>query len=413
MGRLLKPHGAPALASAAVLALLAGAPARAASELDLSLDIRVVSSDATPSRLTGGLGTLRYDEDHQGLRLGYLRLGYRGDLSPTLRLTAEAVSYGDHDVNPIDLTEAYAEWRPLPRGAWRSRLKLGAFYPEISLENRMRGWRSPYTLSYSAINTWVGEELRTIGGEYALDWRGLAQGHRFELSSSVAMYGWNDPAGTVLATRGWGLTDRQGTLFGRFANRGEPMGSRTVFYDDLDKRAGYYASTTLRYRGLLELRALHYDNRANLLATAAKITDSAWLTRFEALGARWTPSAQLTLIGQWLHGRTFVGDAVPANAWSFASEFLLASWQQDRWRYALRYDRYSVPQTASNFEYLPFLADQGGHAWTASLGRELDKHWYLMLEGVQSDSHNVLRSFIAEPQQLRERQWQFALRWER
>jgi hypothetical protein len=413
MGRLLKPHGAAAPLLAAVLALLCTARPAAASELDLSLDLRAVSSDATPARGMGGLGTLRYDQDHQGLRLGYLRVGFRGDVSPSLRVTVEAVGYGDHDVNALDLTEAYAEWRGLPSGAWRSRVKLGAFYPEISMENRMRGWRSPYTLSFSAIDTWVGEELRTIGGEYSLDWLGLTHGHNFELSSSVAAYGWNDPAGTVLATRGWGLSDRQSTLFGRFANHGQPLGDRTVFYDDLDKRAGYYASTTLRYRGLLELRALHYDNRANLAAEAPKIQDAAWQTRFEALGARWTPTSELTVIGQWLHGRTFDDVALPGNAWSYASEFLLASWSQSAWRYSLRYDRYSVQQTSSTFEYLPFLLDQGGHAWTASVDRALGDHWHLTLEGIQSDSHNVLRSYLGEPLQLRERQLQLALRWDK
>jgi hypothetical protein len=413
MGRLLKPAGAAALAMAAVLALLCGAAPVQADELDLSLDLRAVSSDASPARAGGGLGTLRYDADHQGLRLGYLRVGYRGDPTPSLRVTVEGVAYGDHDVNTFDLTEAYAEWRALPAGAWRSRVKLGAFYPEISLENRMRGWRSPYTLSFSAINTWVGEELRTIGGEYSLDWLGHAQGHDFEWSSSVAAYGWNDPAGTVLATRGWGLGDRQGTLFGRFAHRGQPLRERTVFYDELDRRAGYYASTTLRYRGLLELRALHYDNRARLGVEAPRIRDATWLTRFEAIGARWTPTQQLTVIAQWLHGRTFEDAAPTNNDWSYGSEFLLASWQQSAWRWSLRYDRYEMAQTRSTFEFLPFLLAQRGHAWTLATDRALGEHWHVTLEGIESDSNNVLRSFLGVAPQLRERQLQLAVRWEK
>jgi len=409
MGRLLKPAGAPALALATVLALVS-APRTHADELDLSVDLRAVSSDATTSRLAGGLGTLRYDAQHDGLRLGYVRLGYRGDLAPTLRVTVEAVAYGDHDVNALDLTEAYGEWRPFPAGAWRSRVKLGAFYPEISLENRMRGWRSPYTLTYSAINTWVGEELRTIGGEYSLDWLGLANGHNWEASGSVAAFGWNDPAGTVLSLRGWGLTDRQGTLFGRFGNGGSPMGGQTEFYDDIDKRAGYYASGVVRYRGLLELRALHYDNRANPAAEAPRIQDSAWPTRFESLGARWTPTQQLTLIGQWLHGRTYEGTDVPTNAWSYASEFLLASWKQEAWRYSVRFDRFTMQQTTSSYG---FFAENDGHAWTASLDRALGENWHATVEYVRVDSSNALREYFGQAVDQRERQWQLALRWER
>ena len=44
-------------------------------------------------------------------------------------------------------------------------VKAGAFFPTISLENDDLGWTSPYTLTPSAINSWIGEELRTIGSE--------------------------------------------------------------------------------------------------------------------------------------------------------------------------------------------------------------------------------------------------------
>src|SRR5882724_8151841 len=190
MGRLLIG------ACAAAALLLAGAGS--AYELDLSVDVRAVSSDATDSRLEGGLGKLRYDASDDGLRLGYLRVGYRVDVTQTLRVTGEAAAYGDHDVNALDLTELYAEWRPIPSSSWRSRLKVGAFYPEISLENRMRGWRSPYTLSFSAINTWIGEEVRAIGAEYSLDLLGRSQGHAFDLTFNAVAIGWTDTAGTVL-----------------------------------------------------------------------------------------------------------------------------------------------------------------------------------------------------------------------
>ena len=91
MGRLLIPACA---AATLLLAQLARA-----DEFDLSVDLRAVSTDATATRLTGGLGKLRYDEQHDGLRLGYVRLGYRGDVTQTLRVAVEAFAYGDHDVN--------------------------------------------------------------------------------------------------------------------------------------------------------------------------------------------------------------------------------------------------------------------------------------------------------------------------
>ena len=62
-------------------------------------------------------------------------------------------------------------WKPISAGiraadgdvSWS--VKTGAFFPTISLENDDLGWTSPYTLTPSAINSWIGEELRTIGSE--------------------------------------------------------------------------------------------------------------------------------------------------------------------------------------------------------------------------------------------------------
>lgn len=413
MGRLL-------IALAGLGALLLARTTAAASDFDWSIDLRAVSSNGEQSRLDGGLGKLRFDSDHDGLRLGEVRAGLRTDLGETTRLVAEAVAYGDHDVNVIDLTEFYVDWRPIPHSAWRSRVKAGAFYPEISLENRMRGWGSPYTLSYSAINTWIGEELRTIGAEYSLDWLGRSNGHGFDVSFNLAAFGWNDPAGTVLAADGWGFTDRQDTLFGRFNNGGYPNTQRTLFYDDMDKRAGYHFGISANYRGLLELRALHYDNRADLAPYSATINDTTWETYFDSLGARYTPTGQLTLIGQWLHGRTYAGLGPPPNAWSFDSEFLLASWQQRAMRYSARYDRFASQQTASNF--LDFVGGKyygdRGHAWTVAAERRFGEHWSAIVEGLYVQSWVAQRTIQSEyggleiPANASERQWQLALRYQ-
>ncbi len=413
MGRLLAAIGVAG-------ALLLARDASAATDFDWSVDLRAVSSDATASRLDGGLGKLRYDAEHDGLRLGEVRAGLRSDLTDTMRVVAEAVAYGDHDVNAVDLTEFYVDWRPIPHSIWRSRVKLGAFYPEISLENRMRGWGSPYTLTYSAINTWIGEELRTIGAEYSLDWLGRSNGHGFDFSLNAAAFGWNDPAGTVIATRGWGLTDRQSTLFGRFDNGGHPNPERTLFYDDMDKRAGYHFGITANYRGLLELHALHYDNRADLAPYSATIQDSTWRTYFDSLGARWTPSADWTLISQWLHGRTLAGLGPPINAWSFDSEFLLASWHHGAMRYSARYDRFASQQTASSFlAYVnnTYYGDRG-HAWTFASERRFNEHWSATLEAIGVQSWVAQRALESEyggleiPANQNERQWQLALRYQ-
>src|SRR6202012_3136616 len=112
----------------------------------------------------------------------------------------------------LDLLEAYISYHPSSAGdvSWFG--KLGPFFPTISLENDDIGWTSPYTLTPSAINTWIGEELRTIGGEGLLHWRTPDFG---TLTLTGAVFCCNDPAGVLMADRGWAMDDRPTGLFER------------------------------------------------------------------------------------------------------------------------------------------------------------------------------------------------------
>ena len=115
MGRLL---------SFLACALLSTA-ARADTDFDLTLDLRAVTSRGLPSYLNGGLGKLRFDPAHDGLRLGQLRLAVRTPVTDTLAFTAEATTWGDHDKQDLDLIEAVFDWRPLPNSLWRSNVRAG------------------------------------------------------------------------------------------------------------------------------------------------------------------------------------------------------------------------------------------------------------------------------------------------
>jgi hypothetical protein len=405
VGRLLTRRAALLAAVA-----LGCAGAAAASDFDFSADVRAVHSQGEPSYLDGGLGKLRFDPDHDGLQLGYLRAGWRDDIGEIVHFDVEAVSYGDDDRNPVDLTEAYLDIRPFPRAGWRSRLKIGAFYPSISLENRLTGWRTPYTLSPSAVNTWVGEELRTIGAEYDLDWLGLQHGSPFEFGFTGAVYSWNDPAGTIVATRGWTLSDRQTTLFGRVG--AEPASGRTdtrMVYD-ISGRAGYYGGLTAKYRNSLELRALHYDNRADPGAYSAAVHNFAWRTMFDSIGLRWEPQPSWTFIAQRLHGITEDGEKNDEyNEWYFDAAFGLVSWSQGPHRLSVRYDRFKMQQTESLFG---FYGADDGHAWTAAYAYEINRHWSVAFEDLDIYSDMPARASRNLPVAVSERELQLAVRLE-
>ena len=194
----------------------------------------------------------------------------------------------DHDKNPVDLTEAYLQFRPYPvaRG-YRFRLKAGAFYAPISLENRSAGWESPYTLSYSAINTWFGAGVRTIGAEGQIDWLGTRTRHAFDLALTGGVFGWNDPAGVVIADRGFRSSDRQTTLFGQVgAQLTQAFAAGMSCFSEIDHRAGFYTGVEARYFDRVVVRALHYDNRGDPAAFDAATGNFAWDTHFNAVGIR-------------------------------------------------------------------------------------------------------------------------------
>lgn len=369
---------------------------------DAGIDLRAIASDGARSYLDGGLGDLQYDSQHAGARLGGVWLDYNGSVQDVLHFVVDAVGYGDGNRFPLDLTQAFVEWRPFPIGLWRSRVKVGAFYAPISFENWLVGWRSPYTLSFSAINTWVGEELRTIGAEYDLDWLGRQRGYPWQLGLTASLYGWNDPAGTLMAVRGWALDDRQTTLFGRIGAAGSgPVDGLREFYGNFGGGPGYYVGANAKYQGSLELRALHYDNLVNPDAYSAALGNFAWHTYFDSAGASWTPTRHWTVISQWLTGDTCVGSE-PA-CYEFSSAFLLGSWQLGPDRLSARYDGFQMHSESG-----PYPNFNRGHAWTFAYEREFNSHFSVALEELRVNSSLSARMFVREPEVLAENELQLA-----
>jgi hypothetical protein len=391
----------------AVATLLAGAAVGVHAEVEASLDLRLVRSDGRTSYMDGGLGKLRFDDSDDGLRLGRARLAWRNVIGGNWHASVDLSAWSLHDHNAVDVTEAFVEWRPVPISAWRSNLKIGAFYPSISLENRTSGWSNPYTIDSSALNTWVGEELRTIGIGYELDHLGMAQGGRFDWGVDAAMFGWNDPAGVVLALRGFSLNDRQTPLFGRIGTFAFGGRTQRVIFAEIDNRPGYHVGAYLKADNGLELRALHYDNRGDPSAEKPSIDDYAWHTRFDTAGARWDGQHGTALIAQWLNGTT---RATPDEryTWGFKTWFVLLAQNFGKHRFAVRYDNFS---TAQDQEYLtgPGSSD-AGNAFTIGWTWEVREHVQVAAEWLRIDSTYNVRAVLGEDPHAVEHSLQLALR---
>ncbi|MBV8854869.1 MAG: hypothetical protein JOY91_15760 [Sinobacteraceae bacterium] len=397
---------------ACLLLLLGGSSLAHAIDWELDADGRLISSNGERSFTSGGLGTLRYDAQHSGLQLGRARLALAETFAETWSAHLDASAWGDDDRSPVDLTEAYLQFRPYPFGGYRLRIKGGAFYAPISLENRAAGWESPYTLSYSALNTWIGEELRTIGAEAQLEWLGTRLDRAFDAGITLGVFGRNEGAGTVLADRGFSLSDRQTTLFGRVGSTISSPLTRVRLFTQMDDRAGYYAGGELRLYDRLVLRGLHYDNRADPQAhdQSLPLPAFAWQTRFDSAGLRAEGNHGLSFIAQWLHGQTYIEPIFGDLLWKFDARFGLLSQQLGAHRVSVRYDSFDVD--AADGAATTGVGTQHGHAWTLAYIHDAGAHWRFSLEWLRVWSDSVNRTvYLGQPAYARETQLQLGVRY--
>jgi hypothetical protein len=379
-----------------------------ATSYDFSVDLRAVSSDGRNSYLDGGQGKLRYDEDDSGLHLGRLRAAITQPLGEVFSLHAEASSWGDYDKNPIDLTEAYLEYRPYPRAGFRTRVRLGAFYPPMSLENRALGWETPYTITPSAISSWIGEEVRTIGLEGQVDWLGTRMGHSFDVQLTGALFGWNDPAGTMLAQSGFVFSDRQTTLFGRVGHSSiDPDEPEREMFHEMDHRPGYYAGGQLKYLDRAVLNVLHYDNRGDTSQYVEKLENWTWYTEFDAAALRIETPREWTVLLQWLDGHTVIVPNGFHLQWDFGSRSALVAKSFGRHHMlSARYDSFEIDMGNGSRP-----GNEDGHAWTAAYSFDAGNNWRFMLEWLRVRSDVKARLVLGEPTLATETEVQLSVRY--
>ena len=395
-----------------LLAALA-APWAAAVELHGQVDVRAVAADASSSWLHGGLGKLRYDRS--GVRLGQATLAADADLTDTLAATI--VAHGSDDRRgALGVNEAYLGWNPLPDGPWKTRVKAGAFFPVTSLELDYDsvGWTPARTVSSAAINSWIGEELRTKGIEVNFSRNGRLAGSPHDFGVTAALFGWNDETGTLLAWRGWTVSDRITSLseplrladLPVYRKGGELWQNRTIHpFREIDGRLGYYLSASYAYRGMLELTAMHYDNRAD--SNAIEDRQWSWRTRFNHLGLRLRPGAGWEVVAQAMQGSTLLGsNEVYAD---YASWFALASHRLGPGQATVRYDRFSVDEEDDILPQDP--NSERGHAVALAYALDLSPSFTLVTEFLRVKSERPARALIDTAPRQNERSLTVSLRY--
>ena len=421
MGQLLIRAGEPSLAApsrrrgrwlltAAALIILAATTVAQAADWELDLDARLVTVDGPPPFIAGGLGSLRYGGDESGLRLGRVRFALSQSLGELLSVHLDASSWGDRDKIPAGLTEAYLQLRPYPYAGYRLRVKAGAFYAPISLENRTSGWESAYTLSCSAIDSWLAEEVRTIGAEVQLDWLGSHMGHDFDLGATAGVFGWDDGAGAALADGGFTLTDRQTVLWGRIGQPGVPPLYAAQPFREEDGNAGAYGGVEARYLDRVVLRFLRYDNDANPGAPDPVTHAVAWNTEFDSAGLRVAAGNGWTAIVQWLKGATYISPQGVDERWPFRASYALLSKRFGSHTLSARYDKFEVDGHTNDEG--DDAGWQRGHAFTLAYIFQPSSHWHYTLEWLHVAGTSYNRAeFTDTPPTASQTQVQLAIRY--
>jgi hypothetical protein len=302
-------------------------------------DLRAIAPTNQESWLKGGLGKFRYGNSQSIGGEAVLQADYKfgGVFQAVTVLRAEPETLGG-----LDALETYLRYDDSDGGDFSWSAKSGVFFPTISLENDDIGWTSPYTLTPSAINSWIGDELRTIGSEGTLRWKSDLG----TLSLIGALTCCNQEAGVLMAGRGWSMEDRPTGLFERVRlpiatlniYHAPPYG-RTGMFDEIDGQVGWYLGAVWQMPGIVKLSVTRYDNQADPEASTA--TDSAWRTKFWSFGAR-TQVGSLVLIAQQLSGYTEIEGGGFESATKFQSGFLMGSYDIDDWRVSLREDLFQT-----------------------------------------------------------------------
>jgi len=385
----------------------------AGHNVEIGFEAGYLYASGHPSWTEGFVGKLRYEDD--GLVFNRAYLDYRGQLTDTLNARLVLEAYDDNVGNAIDYTQAFLEWRPIPKSANRYRVKFGTFYPRISLENTDPGWSSPYTLNSSAINTWVAEELRATGVEFSVS-RRISSTHTISLQTSVFIG--NDPAGSLLAWRGWAVHDRQtrpsddlplpplpqiqpGRTFEAQDPYVEPL-------QELDNEAGFYVSGEWRMNKRLLLRVMHFNNNAD--PTVLKNGQYGWETIFNHIGLQATLPGDIGLLAQWLSGSTvmgpFMGERRAVDV-EYRSRYLLLTRAFDKHRISARYDHFVVTQN----DNLPEDNNsENGYAWTVNYQYAFNDHATLAFEWLSIKTHRGAWVYYGLSPTATERQTQVALR---
>jgi hypothetical protein len=364
------------------------------------VNARAVHGEAETSWVDSGFGKSRFGDGGDGLIDGVVQ--WRPRLGWSLSAVVDAVAQPDLH-KKLDLNEAYLLFKPLGSGGTRWQARLGLFYPPVSLEHDGKAWTTTRTITPSAINSWIGEEV--YGGGLEVGAKRAFGDH--ELGLTIGVIDKNDTAGTLLTFRGWSLNDARATLKGEYGLPPRSPFASAVQDDDtysaweLDDRFGYYVRADWKPPQSISFNAIYYDNLGDRTSVDPNLQWS-WYTRFANVGVRWQPGENTEVLAQAMKGLTQMGYTSPAGRWfdmDFQSAYVLATRTFGPNAVTGRLDQFRNRDRAN-----AFYGDTSEHGWAATVDyrRDLTPNLQLFVEALHIDSDRPSRILTGDDPRQRE-----------
>lgn len=369
--------------------------------LSLLLDARFVVANGERSFVNGGLGKTRFQGTANGDYKAYA-IPVEADLVWEPRFTGSlsanvSAAWQRSQENKVDLIEAFVNFLPKQTGKLGFSARAGLMWPEISLEHSTGGaWSVVNTITPSAINAWVGEEVKVVGVEGTLH-ASLGQ-HEVALTGGV--FGFNDTSGTLLSFRGWALQDEKATGFGHFPL--PPLNNfikllqqnETRSTIEIDHQPGFYGRLDWRPPWPFGIALFYYDNRGD--PQAFRLTGQwGWRTRFWNLGINADLGASTKLLAQGMTGSTIMGfeqHGVPWVHTFFRSAYVLVTRQMTE-KLALT-GRVELFGTREHGSEMSPLESEDGWSTTAAVRYNLTRNLTAFVEALNVRSTRGTRADI-------------------
>jgi hypothetical protein len=324
-----------------------------------------------PSWVDGGVG--RFDvgatdaDDHRTVNTTFAQVG--ADWTPLhfLTLHADGVARNNNAAGVgrrAGVVQAYAEVF-----TDKLRVRAGLFFLPTSRENTDLFWTSPYTLTNSALNSWIAQEVRPIGVD-------VQYSPNFYITGGLTAFRGNDTMGTLIAEHGWTFGSRQ-TVYDEAIG----LDATRSISPDLDHRNGYAERLRVQLPERAMLQAAHVDNRATL-TTAPVHGQTPWATKFDVVGGTLGTTGPSTVSAEWMYGETSVGFPGGSYTMDFETTYVLLSRKIGPTRWTARIERFTTNSEVSRPD------DPGrekGHAVTIAYLHDINAHVRAGLEWVRAN----------------------------